>query len=147
MFISKYLRFSTCWKTFVLWRTVEIVYYIYCYSKINSGHAIWRHGTWSALFQVVACYLMATNHHLNQCWLVSDVVLWHSPNGSFTGKSLTSINKILKFEKHCLLDSFKSAPVDRWKRINVRWQDMKWMNRLNELIYWAFVTPYGIQGI
>ena len=30
--------------------------------------------------QLMACCLMATSHHLNQCWLSSSEVQWHSPS-------------------------------------------------------------------
>ena len=32
----------------------------------------------------MACCLMAPSHHLNQCWLIINVVLWHAPDSNFT---------------------------------------------------------------
>ena len=34
------------------------------------GDAIWGHKIGSTLAQVMACFLMALNHYLNQCWLI-----------------------------------------------------------------------------
>ena len=46
--------------------------------------AIWwyRHG--STLAQVMACCLTAPIHYLNQCWLITSEVLWHSHEDNFT---------------------------------------------------------------
>ena len=40
--------------------------------------AIWRYRSKSTLVQVMACFLMASSHYPNQCWLINDYVLWHS---------------------------------------------------------------------
>ena len=55
---------------------------------INSlwpSDAIWRQGSWSAMDLVIICCLMAPSHYLNQCWLITSWVLWHSPKTNFTG--------------------------------------------------------------
>ena len=36
------------------------------------------------LLQVMACFLTAPSHYLNQCWLIINGVLWHSPKTNFT---------------------------------------------------------------
>ena len=41
----------------------------------------------STLTRVMACYLTAPTHYLNQCWLISNEVLWHSPLDYFTGNA------------------------------------------------------------
>ena len=46
--------------------------------------AIWRQRSGSSLTQVMACCLMAPSHYLNQCWLITSMVQWHSYEGSFT---------------------------------------------------------------
>ena len=38
----------------------------------------------SKLAQVMACYLTAPNHYLNQCWLTIKGVLWHWPESNFS---------------------------------------------------------------
>ena len=43
---------------------------------------MWRHWSGSTLAQVMACCLTAPNHHLNQCWLIINEILWHSTEGS-----------------------------------------------------------------
>ena len=49
--------------------------------SINSlwpSDAIWRQRSRSTLAQVMACWLTAPSHYLNQCWLIITKVLWHS---------------------------------------------------------------------
>ena len=48
---------------------------------------IWWHGSRSTLVRVMACCLTAPSHYLNQCWLIISEVLWHSPEGNFTGNA------------------------------------------------------------
>ena len=43
----------------------------YILNSLWPGDAIWRHGTRSALAQVMAWCLTAPSHYLNQCWLIS----------------------------------------------------------------------------
>ena len=45
---------------------------------------IWWHRSGSALALVMAWYLTAPSHYLNQCWLIIRCVLWHLPEISFT---------------------------------------------------------------
>ena len=56
-------------------------------STINSlrpSDAIWRQWSWTTLAQVMACCLAAPNHYLNQCWLITTKVYWHSSDGNST---------------------------------------------------------------
>ena len=46
--------------------------------------AIWRHRAGSALAQVMACYLMAQRHYLNESWLTINCVQWRSPEKNYT---------------------------------------------------------------
>ena len=48
--------------------------------------AMWRERTWSTLFQVMSCCLMASQY-LNECGLILSEVLWHSPQGNFEGNT------------------------------------------------------------
>ena len=50
---------------------------ILVYSSFNTmvnslwpSDVIWRHGSGSTLAQIMACYLMAPSHYVNQCWPV-----------------------------------------------------------------------------
>ena len=45
---------------------------------------IWRHRSESPLAQVMVCCLMVSGHYLNQCWLITKGVLWHSTQCNFT---------------------------------------------------------------
>ena len=50
-------------------------------SQLNSlwpSDAIWQQRSGSTMVQVMACYLMAPSHYLNQCWLTISEVQWHS---------------------------------------------------------------------
>ena len=40
------------------------------YWSLWSGDTIWQHRSGSALAQVMACWLMALRHHMNQCRLI-----------------------------------------------------------------------------
>ena len=43
-------------------------------NSLNPGKAMWCHGTWSTLVQVMACCLIALSHYMNQGWLLKDGV-------------------------------------------------------------------------
>ena len=48
---------------------------------------IWRHWSRLTLAQGMACCLTASSHYLNQCWLIINDILWHSPEGNWTGNA------------------------------------------------------------
>ena len=48
------------------------------FKSLGPSDIIWHWRSWSTLFQVIACCLMAPCHYLNQCWLIISKVLWHS---------------------------------------------------------------------
>ena len=56
----------------------------YC-NSLWHGDVTWSHRYGSTLAQIMACCLMALSHYQNQCWLIISKVLWHSPEGDFTG--------------------------------------------------------------
>ena len=41
-----------------------------CVNSLRPSDAIWRHKSGSTLAQVMACYLTAPSHYMNQCWLI-----------------------------------------------------------------------------
>ena len=49
--------------------------------------AICRHRSGATLAHIMASCLTAPSHYLNQCWLNIGEVLWHSPEGNFTGNA------------------------------------------------------------
>ena len=53
--------------------------------------ALCRHWSGSTLAQVMACCLMAPSHYLNQSWLITIKVQWHSSDDSFM-KDAPAIN-------------------------------------------------------
>ena len=38
-------------------------------NSLAPSDAIWQHGSWSTMVQVMACCLMASSHNLDHCWL------------------------------------------------------------------------------
>ena len=56
----------------------------YIVNSLWPGDAIWWQWSGSTLVKVMACYLIAPSHDLNQCWLIIKSVLWHSPESSLT---------------------------------------------------------------
>ena len=59
-------------------------YNVYFLNSLWASDVTWRHGSRSTLAQVMACCLTAPSHYLNQCWLMINEVLWHSPDNNFT---------------------------------------------------------------
>ena len=69
---------------------------------------IWVHIAWLA--QVVASCLMVQSHYLNQCSLITNMVLWHSPENYST----ETILKILIIKLHFKIKHLKSKPHLSW---------------------------------
>ena len=68
--------------------------------------------SWTTLAQVMACCLTAPSHYLNQCWLITRGVLWHTSESSFAGIA-QGIDSGYEFEKDILKNIFKS-PRGQW---------------------------------
>ena len=71
-------------------------------NHINSlwpSDAMWRQRTVSTLAQVMACFLTAPSHYLNQCWRIMNLVLWHHTENNFIGIS-QNINLKNEFENY-----------------------------------------------
>ena len=94
--------------------------------------AIWRHRSGSTFTQSMACCLTAPSHYLNQYWLITSEVMWHSP-GTISQEMLQistlnmslKINSIYSYAFDCLLMSVASylviiirchpsSPIDGW---------------------------------
>ena len=54
------------------------------FNSLRPSDTIWPHRSGSTLAQVMACCLTAPSHYLNQCWLASSKVRWHSSESDFT---------------------------------------------------------------
>ena len=66
------------------------------WTNINSlrpSDAIWGQRSGSTLAQLMACCLMAPSHYLNQCWLITSKVLWHSSEGNFIRDTSATIHQ------------------------------------------------------
>ena len=53
-------------------------------NALGPSDAIWRWRSWPTLIQVMACCLTAASHHLNRCWINTNMVQWQTPKGYFT---------------------------------------------------------------
>ena len=67
-------------------------------SPWSSDDTLW-HRSRSILFQVMVCCMTAPSHCLNWCWLIISEVLWHCPEGNFTG-SAQDIYPCYEFENY-----------------------------------------------
>ena len=61
-------------------------------NSLRPSDTIWRHRSGSTLAQVMAYFLMAPSHYLNQCWLIISKVLWHSSEDHFLRDTLATIH-------------------------------------------------------
>ena len=71
-----------------------------CSVAINafwSRDVTWRHRSELTLAHIMACCLTAASRYLNQCWLIVNEVLWHSPEGYFT-RNAEDISPWCEFE-------------------------------------------------
>ena len=63
------------------------------YNEKNYGIPVvsgwWSYRSGSSLAQVMACCLTAPSHYLNQCWLITSKVQWHSSGSNFTRDTFT----------------------------------------------------------
>ena len=60
-------------------------------NSLYPGEATWWQINRSTLGQVMAWCRQAASHFLNQCWLIINEVLWHSPVGCFMEILKTSV--------------------------------------------------------
>ena len=69
--------------------SIQIVTYMWPTSPPND--ASWRHRSESTSAQVMTCWLIAPSHYMNQCWLLTSDVLWHSPESNFIVNAQASV--------------------------------------------------------
>ena len=63
---------------------------------------IWWHKSGSTLTHVMACCLVASNHYLNQCWLIISKVQWHPSEINVTrDTSVTEISLKITYLNFC----------------------------------------------
>ena len=73
-------KFSSYWK-----QKIRLLFNkMHLENSLGPSDAIWWHKSGSTLAQAMACCLMAPNHYLHQCWLITSMVQWQSPKGYFT---------------------------------------------------------------
>ena len=73
---------------------------------------LWPCGMASTFAQVMADFLTAPSHYLNQCWLIIKDGLWHLPEDNFSGY-IPDIYCWYEFENY----QFKitaTSPMDKW---------------------------------
>ena len=86
--------------------------HVFGFNSLWPSDVIWPHKSGSTLAQVMACYLMAPSHYLNQCWLIISAVLWHSTLSNLT-VSAWALIRYNEFHKY----TFKItaiSPRDQW---------------------------------
>ena len=66
-------------------------YYATVINSLWSSDGIWWHRSGSTLVQVMAWFVMAPSHCLNQCWLLISGDQWHSPDSNFTASAQATI--------------------------------------------------------
>ena len=74
------------------------------------NNATWRHKSLSTLFQVMARCLTTSSHYLNQCWLLVNKDLWHSPQSNFK-LHLPESNELIEVwpKRHSLRCTFNTC--------------------------------------
>ena len=83
----------------------------------------------------MACWLTALTHYLNQCWLFTNEVLWHSPENTFAMSAqilfcIRSLNNIL----------LKSSPHftgDRWVTSLTMFRHHPWPFTWSQIRIWT----------
>ena len=73
---------------------VQLVFHNGTFFYINSSWTndpIWHQRSWATHGQVMACCLISPSHYLNQCWLLTNEIRWHSPENTFTMSAQTTI--------------------------------------------------------
>ena len=78
------------------------------------GLWIWLQRPGSTLAYVMVCCLTAPSHYLNQCWLITGEVLWHSLNGNFIGNA-QNIYHLNKFENYQSRDTARPPGANELK--------------------------------
>ena len=68
--------------------TAQVYLFYFVVNALWPSDAIWQHRTESKLVQVMAFCLAAPIHYLNQCLLLINEVLWHSPQTNFTAMKM-----------------------------------------------------------
>ena len=77
----------------------------------------WWHRSGSTLAQVMACYLMAPSHYLNQCWSLISEVLWNSPESNFIVSAQDAI-LYLKIENY-IFKIIATSPSGQWVKLHI----------------------------
>ena len=125
----------------------SLQYVVYLYNESHHGNAgnlpiIWQlnllwpshtiswHRSGWTLAQEMACCLSAPSHYLNQCWLIIVEVLWHSPEGNFTGNA-HNIHPWYVFENDWFWIT-AASPSDQWVNAKTsprcfHWRSYSWM--------------------
>ena len=104
-----------------LWRLDNIKIHNWCFITVNSlwpNDALWQHESGSTSAQEMDRCITAPSHVLYQCWIITNCVLWHSPESHFT-KIFVNLICYLYWEQ-----TFKELPNDlRWDRQRDRQRD------------------------
>ena len=81
-------------------------------NALRLSDVIRRHGSGSALAQIMTCCLTATSHQLNQFLLIISGVLWHSSDDHFTASF--RIATLYNRSKNNTFRITATPPRDQW---------------------------------
>ena len=101
----------------------------------------WRYRTGSTLTQVAACRLMAPSHHLNQCWLIISLVLWHTQEIWFSYNYLQAILML----QNCLLEFWPKRDTPYLALVGELWRVfVTILDKIDSVIMARHCTTYTI---
>ena len=101
-----------------------------------------RHGSGSALAQIMTCCLTATSHQLNQFLLIISGVLWHSSEDNFTAS--IRITTLYNRSKNNTFRITATPPRDQWVKEQYTYNFNgipNWPTRVLSLVFYYFRWP------
>ena len=87
-------------------------------SSLGSSDAILLWRSWWILVRVMACWLRAPSHYLNQCWLVMSKVQWHSSEDIIMRRLYMALNARTAVPKISIIQLAKLSEIsllESWK--------------------------------
>ena len=97
---TKLLMFSLKW-LWLSWQMMSFIIFLLC-------DAIWHHNIYSILIQLMAWFLMAPSHYLNQCSQIISEVLWQSLEDNISGRA----------EGTCIIDMSLKLLIEDYSHIS-----------------------------
>ena len=90
-------------------------------NSLRPSDTIWRHQSRSTFAHVTPCCLTAPSHYVNQCWLQTSEVLWHSHESKFIYIASTQAtilyNEFENYNFEIIATSFRG----QWVKTSAQW--------------------------